>query len=96
MVLFTAEDAVTDFLQFGKSGGGAPLRDKDGRLITGVGGKFKKDYYVRYRTTTTRIKRQLISGDNSYQFQKSDNSYQTIAHINQNSYQKIKIYIRKF
>ena len=38
---------------------------------------------LKIRTATTHIKRQLISGDNSYQFGKAT------THINQNSYQKI-------
>ena len=37
---------------------------------------------MKSRTATTHIKRQLISGDNSYQ---------ATTHINQNSYQNIKI-----
>ena len=41
-------------------------------------------------TATTHIKRQLVSGDNSYQFGKAT------THINQNSYRKTKIGIRKF
>ncbi|XP_063719671.1 uncharacterized protein LOC134846217 isoform X2 [Symsagittifera roscoffensis] len=33
-------------LQFGGSGGGAPIRDKEsGMILTGVGGRFQKDYF---------------------------------------------------
>ena len=42
------------------------------------------------RTATTHIKRQLISGDKSYQVEKAT------THINQNSYQKNKVCKRKF
>ena len=37
-------------LQFGGSGGGAPIRDKEsGMILTGVGGRFQKDYFVSRR-----------------------------------------------
>ena len=41
------------------------------------------------------VRRQLISGDNSYQFEKATTLIKRQL-INQNSYQNIKIYIRKF